>query len=94
MTVRVLVADGVQAVELAVRLRPDVVPMDVRMPRLDGLEATRQVREKAPATAVLVLTTFGEDEVVFEALRAGASGFLLKDTRPEDLLAADRAVNP
>lgn len=84
--------DGVQAVELAVRLRPDVVLMDVRMPRLDGLEATRQVRQKAPQTAVLVLTTFGEDEVVFEALRSGASGFLLKDTRPEDLLAAVRSV--
>jgi DNA-binding NarL/FixJ family response regulator len=85
-------ADGVAAVELAVRLRPDVVLMDVRMPRLDGLEATRQVRSKAPASAVLVLTTFGEDEVVFEALRAGASGFLLKDTRPEDLLTAVHAV--
>ena len=85
-------ADGAEAVELAARLRPDVVLMDVRMPRLDGLEATRQVKARVPATAVLVLTTFGEDEVVFEALRAGASGFLLKDTRPEDLLAAVRAV--
>ena len=85
-------ADGVEAVELAVRLRPDVVLMDVRMPRLDGLEATRQVRSKAPGCAVLVLTTFGEDEIVFEALRSGASGFLLKDTRPEDLLLAVHAV--
>lgn len=85
-------ADGEQAVQLAVRHRPDVALLDVRMPRLDGLAATRQIRERAPATAVLVLTTFGEDEVVFEALRSGASGFLLKDTRPEDLLAAVRAV--
>lgn len=84
--------DGLEAVELVERLRPDVVLMDVRMPRLDGLEATRQVAARTPSTAVLVLTTFGEDEVVFEALRAGASGFLLKDTRPEDLLAAVRAV--
>lgn len=85
-------ADGVAAVELAVRLRPDVVLMDVRMPRQDGLTATREIRRQAPAAAVLVLTTFGEDEVVFEALRSGASGFLLKDTRPEDLLAAVHAV--
>ncbi|TAL21837.1 MAG: response regulator transcription factor [Frankiales bacterium] len=84
--------DGVEAVELVERLRPDVVLMDVRMPRLDGLEATRQVTARAPSTSVLVLTTFGEDEVVFEALRAGACGFLLKDTRPEDLLEAVRAV--
>jgi DNA-binding NarL/FixJ family response regulator len=85
-------ADGVEAVELVVRHRPDVLLVDVRMPRQDGLAATRQVRERATATAVLVLTTFGDDEVVFDALRAGASGFLLKDTRPEDLLAAVRAV--
>jgi DNA-binding NarL/FixJ family response regulator len=85
-------ADGAQAVDLAVRLRPDVVLMDVRMPRQDGLSATREIRARAPGVAVLVLTTFGEDEVVFEALRSGASGFLLKDTRPEDLLGAVRAV--
>lgn len=85
-------ADGAQAVELAVRLRPDVLLMDVRMPRMDGLAATREVTVRAPGTAVLVLTTFGQDEVVFEALRSGASGFLLKDTRPEDLLAAVHAV--
>lgn len=85
-------ADGAEAVELVVQHRPDVLLVDVRMPRLDGLAATRQVRARASGTAVLVLTTFGDDEVVFEALRAGASGFLLKDTRPEDLLAAVRAV--
>lgn len=85
-------ADGVQAVDLATSLQPDVLLMDVRMPRLDGLAATRRVRDAAPATAVLVLTTFGDDEVVVEALRSGASGFLLKDTRPEDLLAAVHAV--
>ena len=85
-------ADGVEAVELAARLHPDVVLMDVRMPRLDGIEATRRITTGQPRTAVLVLTTFGDDEVVLQALRAGASGFLLKDTRPEDLLAAVRAV--
>ncbi len=84
--------DGEQAVALALQTAPDVALMDVRMPRLDGLAATRRLREVAPATAVLVLTTFGEDAVVFEALRSGASGFLLKDTRPEDLLAAVHAV--
>lgn len=84
--------DGAAAVELAARLRPDVVLMDVRMPQLDGLSATRLVRERVPGAAVLVLTTFGDDEVVCEALRSGASGFLLKDTRPEDLLAAVHAV--
>jgi DNA-binding NarL/FixJ family response regulator len=87
-------ADGVEAVALVGRERPDVVLMDIRMPEMDGLEATRRI-VGAPATAatkVLILTTFDHDEYVFEALRAGASGFLLKDTLPVELLAAIRVV--
>jgi DNA-binding NarL/FixJ family response regulator len=87
-------ADGRAALELAVRERPDVVLMDVRMPEMDGLEATRRITgdERLTATRVVILTTFDLDEYVFEALRAGASGFLLKDTLPADLLAAVRVV--
>jgi DNA-binding NarL/FixJ family response regulator len=85
---------GVEAVEVARRERPDVFLMDIRMPEMDGLEATRRILAKnaGEATRVLILTTFDLDEYVFEALRAGASGFLLKDTLPEDLLAAVRVV--
>ena len=84
--------DGREALEaLAVR-RADVVLMDVRMPGMDGVEATRRLLERDPAPKVIVLTTFDLDEYVFEALRAGASGFLLKDTLPDDLLAAVRVV--
>ncbi|MEU0567337.1 response regulator transcription factor [Nonomuraea sp. NPDC005983] len=85
---------GREAIDLAGRLRPDIVLMDVRMPDLDGLEATRRIRAD-PATAdvkVLILTTFDLDEYVYAALRAGASGFLLKDTRPSELLAALRVI--
>ena len=87
--------DGSAAVEAAVGLRPDVILMDIRMPRVDGLEATRRII--APQTAespprVLVLTTFDLDEYVYEALRAGASGFLLKDAPRHDLVAAVRVV--
>jgi DNA-binding NarL/FixJ family response regulator len=87
-------ADGTQAVELAGRERPDVVLMDIRMPRMDGLEATRQISadERLASVRVLMLTTFDLDEYVYQALRAGASGFLLKDTPPADLLAAIRVV--
>jgi DNA-binding NarL/FixJ family response regulator len=86
--------DGAQAVELARRERPDVVLMDIRMPQLDGLEATRQIStdELLAGVRVLVLTTFDLDEYVYQALRVGASGFLLKDTPPADLLAAIRVV--
>jgi DNA-binding NarL/FixJ family response regulator len=86
--------DGVEAVELARRELPDVVLMDIRMPRLDGLEATRRIvaLDRAEGVRVLVLTTFDLDEYVYQALRAGASGFLLKDTPPADLLAAIRVV--
>jgi DNA-binding NarL/FixJ family response regulator len=84
--------DGLVAVELAIAHRPDVALIDVRMPRCDGITATRRVVELGLPTRVLVLTTFGEDQVVMDALHAGAQGFLLKDTRPEDLLAAVHAV--
>jgi len=86
--------DGVEAVELARRTSPDVVLMDVRMPRMDGLEATRAILAdpSAATTRVLVLTTFDDDELVLEALRSGASGFLLKDTRPTQLLEAIEVV--
>ena len=87
-------ATGAEAVELARREQPDIVLMDIRMPGLDGIEATRQLTA-APETAavrVLILTTFDLDEYVFAALRAGASGFLLKDTPPAELLAAIRVV--
>ena len=85
-------ADGIEAVERALRLRPDVVLMDVRMDRLDGIEATRRLLANAGAPRVLVLTTFDFERNVFEALRAGASGFLLKDTEPDKLVDAVRTV--
>ena len=88
------VEDGLAAVEAARRLRPGVVLMDIRMPRLDGLEATRRLLAEGgdEAPRVVILTTFGLDEYVYEALRAGASGFLLKDAPAEDLLDAVRVV--
>jgi DNA-binding NarL/FixJ family response regulator len=85
-------ADGREALELARALHPDVVLMDVRMPVLDGIEATRQLVKELPSVAVLVLTTFDLDEYVYAAIRAGGSGFLLKDVSPEDLVHAVRAV--
>jgi DNA-binding NarL/FixJ family response regulator len=85
-------ADGREAIELAERERPDVVLMDIRMPEMNGLEATRQILANGSSTRVLILTTFDLDEYVYEALRAGASGFLLKDTLPDDLLSAVRVV--
>jgi DNA-binding NarL/FixJ family response regulator len=84
--------DGGEAVDLAVRLDPDVVLMDVRMPDVDGVAATRQLQAQASHIHVLVLTTFDLDEYVYAALRAGASGFLLKDTLADDLLSAVRVV--
>ncbi|MFF5261602.1 response regulator [Actinomadura viridis] len=84
--------DGARAVELAVGAEPDVVLMDVRMPEMDGIEATRRVCATVPAVRVLILTTFDLDAYVYAALRAGASGFLLKDAHPADLLAAVRVV--
>ena len=84
--------DGLEAVDKATRLRPTVVLMDIRMPRLDGLEATRRILAADDRARILILTTFDLDEYVYEALRAGASGFVLKDDPPEQLLAAIRTV--
>jgi DNA-binding NarL/FixJ family response regulator len=84
--------DGATGVAMTRSLRPDVVLMDVRMPVLDGIEATRQIVASGSAARILVLTTFDLDEYVFAALRAGASGFLLKDVPPADLLTGIRAV--
>jgi DNA-binding NarL/FixJ family response regulator len=85
-------SDGLDAVEQARRLRPDVILMDVRMPGLDGVEATRILAAEDRTTRILILTTFDIDEYVIEAIRAGASGFLLKDVRPSDLIEAIRIV--
>jgi DNA-binding NarL/FixJ family response regulator len=83
---------GREAVERAGYLRPDVVLMDVRMPDLDGIAATRELSRTVPGTRVLMLTTFEQDDYIFGALRAGASGFLLKRTRPEELIAAVHTI--
>jgi DNA-binding NarL/FixJ family response regulator len=86
--------DGYQAIDRAERHRPDVVLMDIRMPRLDGIEATRRIASdpELDPVRVIILTTFETDEHVFEAIRAGASGFLVKDTEPAELLQAIRVV--
>jgi DNA-binding NarL/FixJ family response regulator len=84
--------DGEDAVSAARRLHPDVVLMDIRMPVLDGIEATRRIVRAQPTAHVLMLTTFGLDNYVFDALRAGASGFMLKDAPPEEIAAAVRIV--
>jgi DNA-binding NarL/FixJ family response regulator len=85
-------ADGQDALAAAQRLRPDVVLMDVRMPRMDGVEATRRIVEKQTGSRIVMLTTFDMDEYVYAALRAGACGFLLKDVTPDRLIAAVRLV--
>ncbi|HCT76090.1 MAG TPA: DNA-binding response regulator [Micromonosporaceae bacterium] len=85
--------DGAEALELIGRVRPDVVLMDIRMPGMDGLAATEELALLAEAPKVVVLTTFGDDSYVYRALRAGAVGFLLKDTPPEDLVAAVRKAH-
>jgi len=92
MTVVGAAQDGRHAVSLARQLKPDVVLMDIRMPVLDGIGATRQLKEADQAPQVLVLTTFDLDDYVYDALRAGASGFLLKDATPEQIIAAVRVV--
>lgn len=84
--------DGSEAVRLAVETRPDVILMDVRMPSMDGIEATRRIVAANPEARIIILTTFDLDEYAFGGLRAGASGFLLKDARPAELIAAIRAV--
>ena len=83
---------GREAVERTRRLGPDVVLMDVRMPDLDGIEATRELSRAAPEARVVILTTFEQDDYIFRSLRVGASGFLLKRTRPEELIAAVHTV--
>ena len=85
-------ATGREAVERTCQLGPDVVLMDVRMPDLDGIAATRELSRAAPGARVLILTTFEQDDYIFGALRAGASGFLLKRTRPEELIAAVHTI--
>ena len=85
-------ADGQEAVDELPAVRPDVVLMDIRMPRLDGIAATARLRSEEDPLPVLVLTTFGEDEVLWGAIEAGAAGFVLKDSSAEDLIAAVRAV--
>ncbi|MFK0116769.1 response regulator [Streptomyces sp. NPDC090994] len=85
-------ADGTEAVRMTTELHPDVVLMDVRMPGLDGIEATRHITTTGDRTRVLILTTFDLDEYAYSGLRAGASGFLVKDAQPEELLSGIRAV--
>ena len=85
-------ANGRDAVDAELGLRPDVILMDIRMPEMDGLEATRRIIESESSARIIILTTFDLDEYVYAALRAGASGFLLKDTPPADLLSGIRAV--
>ena len=85
-------SNGLEAVEKAARFHPTVVLMDIRMPQLDGLEATRRILAADSTARILILTTFDLDEYVYEALRAGASGFVLKDDPPEELLTAIRVV--
>jgi DNA-binding NarL/FixJ family response regulator len=85
-------SNGLEAVDKAARFRPTVVLMDIRMPELDGLEASRRILAADDSARILILTTFDLDEYVYEALRAGASGFVLKDDPPEQLLAAVRTV--
>ena len=84
--------NGLAAVDKAARFQPSVVLMDIRMPELDGLEATRRILAADPGARILILTTFDLDEYIYEALQAGASGFVLKDDPPEQLIAAIRTV--
>lgn len=86
-------ANGVEAVALSGELQPDVVLLDLVMPQMDGVEATRQILQVSPGTHVLILTSFGEDDKVFPAIRAGAQGYLLKDIRPDELVQAVREAD-
>ena len=85
--------NGQEAVDLVERLRPDVVLMDLQMPVMDGPEATRRIKARVPEARILVLTTYATDEFIFKALRAGAQGYLLKDTSADELLAAIAAIH-
>jgi NarL family two-component system response regulator LiaR len=85
--------DGEEAVRLATELRPDVAIMDIAMPKLNGIEATKQIKALCPATAVLILTAYDDDQYVFALLEVGAAGYLLKNVRGRDLIEAIRAVN-
>jgi len=84
--------NGLEAVNLAGHLQPDVILLDLVMPQMEGVEATRKIHERSPNSRVLILTSFGEDEKVFPAIRAGAQGYLLKDISPDDLVEAVRAA--
>jgi NarL family two-component system response regulator LiaR len=86
-------ANGIEAVELSARLNPDVILLDLMMPQMDGVEATRKILQHNPASRVLILTSFGEDDKVFPAIRAGAQGYLLKDIQPRDLVQAVRETH-
>ena len=86
-------ADGVEAVQMACELKPDVILMDMVMPRMGGLEAIQKIKEQCPETQILVLTSFSDDETVFPAIKAGALGYMLKDTSPDRLLSAIRDVH-
>ncbi len=86
-------ANGLEAVELAARLNPDVILLDLLMPHMDGVEATRKILENNPHSRILILTSFGEDDKVFPAIRAGAQGYLLKDIQPRDLVQAIREIH-
>ncbi|MDR3689090.1 MAG: response regulator transcription factor [Fimbriimonas sp.] len=86
------VANGLQAVSEAVVVRPDVILMDIEMPRLNGIEATRQIREKLPHAQVVILTKFGDDENVFSAIKAGALGYILKDSRLDEIVGVVRSA--
>jgi DNA-binding NarL/FixJ family response regulator len=84
--------DGVEALDLAMQTKPDLVLMDLKMPGMNGVEATRRIHERLPETKILVLTTFDDDEWVFDAVRAGATGYLLKDTPREKVVDAIRGT--
>ena len=85
--------DGIEAVQMACELKPDVILMDMVMPRMGGLEAIRKIKDECPDARVLVLTSFSDDETVFPAIKAGALGYLLKNTSPDRLLSAIRDVH-
>ncbi len=93
MTVVGQAADGAESLQVVEQTCPDIVLMDIRMPIMDGVEATRRIRSYFPSTQVLVLTTYSDDDYIVEALKAGAAGYLLKDMQSRDLIAAIRAVH-